>query len=128
MLIIEKKRLLLREFTREDVKALAHILSDPETMRFYPSPLDQCGVVEWIDRNMLRYQKNGHGLWAMVLKLTDEVVGDCGLTEQVIDGKREIQIGITCAAICGDKAWLPRPHLPAGTTDSGSSVLTGSSR
>ena len=22
-----------------------------------------------------------------------------------------------CAAICGDKDWLPRPRLPAGTTD-----------
>jgi ribosomal-protein-alanine N-acetyltransferase len=91
--IIETKRLLLREFTSEDVPALARILSDPETMRFYPSPLDQIGVVDWIERNRLRYQNDGHGLWAMVLKLTDELVGDCGLTGQVVDGNREIEIG-----------------------------------
>ena len=54
MPIIETKRLLLREFTSEDVQALARILSDPETMRFYPSPLDQIGVVDWIDRNRLQ--------------------------------------------------------------------------
>jgi [ribosomal protein S5]-alanine N-acetyltransferase len=93
MPIIETKRLLLREFTSEDVQALAHILSDSETMRFYPSPLDQIGVVDWIERNRLRYKKDGHGLWAMVLKLTDELVGDCGLTGQVVDGNREIEIG-----------------------------------
>jgi [ribosomal protein S5]-alanine N-acetyltransferase len=62
-------------------------------MRFYPSPLDRIGVVDWIKRNRLRYQKDGHGLWAMVLKPTDELVGDCGLTGQVVDGNREIEIG-----------------------------------
>jgi len=93
MPIIETKRLLLREFTSEDVQALARILSDSETMRFYPSPLDEIGVVDWIKRNRLRYQKDGHGLWAMVLKLTDELVGDCGLTAQVVDDNREIEIG-----------------------------------
>ena len=29
----------------------------------------------------------------MVLKLTDDLVGDCGLSAQVIDGNREIEIG-----------------------------------
>jgi len=93
MLIIETTRLLLREFTSEDVRMLARILSDPETMRFYPATLDQIGVEDWIERNRLRYQKDGHGLWAMILKHTDELVGDCGLTRQVVDGNQEIEIG-----------------------------------
>ncbi len=93
MPIIETKRLLLREFTSEDREALARILSDPKTMRFYPSPLDQIGVVDWIERNRLRYKKDGYGLWAMILKLTGELVGDSGLTAQVVDGNPEIEIG-----------------------------------
>ena len=36
MKILETQRLLLREFVPEDVDALAAVLSDPETMRYYP--------------------------------------------------------------------------------------------
>jgi RimJ/RimL family protein N-acetyltransferase len=39
MKILETARLLLREFTPQDADALALVLSDPETMRYYPSAL-----------------------------------------------------------------------------------------
>ena len=93
MVILETERLLLREFVREDVNALAAVLSDAEIMRFYPAPLDLAGVAAWIERNQRRYADAGHGLWAMVLKSSGEVVGDCGLTLQTVDGADEIEIG-----------------------------------
>jgi RimJ/RimL family protein N-acetyltransferase len=93
MLILETERLLLREFVPEDVDALAAVLSDPETMRYYPAVLDRAGVVAWIERNRRRYADDGHGLWAMVLKSCGEVIGDCGLTRQRVDGVDEIEIG-----------------------------------
>lgn len=68
MNILETPRLILREFVADDQDALALVLSDPETMRFYPAPLDKAAVEEWIARNRLRYIKDGHGLWAMVLR------------------------------------------------------------
>ena len=64
MKIIETSRLILREFTPYDADSLELILSDPEAMRFYPSAFDRSGVERWIARNMQRYAKNGHGLWA----------------------------------------------------------------
>ena len=73
--------------------ALALVLSDPETMRYYPATLDRAGVAEWIERNRRRYVDAGHGLWAMVLKSNGELVGDCGLTRQPVDGTEEIEIG-----------------------------------
>jgi [ribosomal protein S5]-alanine N-acetyltransferase len=91
--ILETERLLLREFVSEDVDALAAVLSDPETMRFYPAPLDRAGVAAWIERNRQRYADHGHGLWAMVLKSSGKVIGDCGLTRQTVDGIDEIEIG-----------------------------------
>ncbi len=91
--ISETPRLILREFAIEDVDALALVLSDPETMRFYPAVLDRAGVERWIRRNQRRYADHGHGLWAMVLKATGEVIGDCGLTVQEVDGTNEIEIG-----------------------------------
>jgi [ribosomal protein S5]-alanine N-acetyltransferase len=93
MNILETPRLILREFVADDRDALALVVSDPETMRFYPAPLDNAGVEEWIARNRRRYSKDGHGLWAMVLKPTGEMIGDCGLTVQSVDDVDEIEIG-----------------------------------
>jgi [ribosomal protein S5]-alanine N-acetyltransferase len=84
---------MLREFSPEDAEQLALVLSDPEAMRFYPAPLDRAGVDSWISRNLRRYQEDGHGLWAMILKSSGEVIGDCGLTVQHVDGQNEIEIG-----------------------------------
>ncbi|MGA2414124.1 MAG: GNAT family N-acetyltransferase [Candidatus Sulfotelmatobacter sp.] len=93
MPILETPRLILREFQLKDVDSLALILSDSETMRFYPKPLDHRGVAEWIARNRQRYTKDGHGLWAMILKASGELIGDCGLVRQEVDGADEIEIG-----------------------------------
>jgi ribosomal-protein-alanine N-acetyltransferase len=93
MPVVETSRLILREFSLRDVHALARVLSDPETMRFYPAPFDRNGVEGWIARNQKRYAEEGHGLWAMVLKTDSQLVGDCGLTLQDVDGARELEIG-----------------------------------
>ena len=92
-LILETPRLILREFVPEDADALARVLTDADTMRYYPTLFDRAGVEEWIARNRRRYQANGHGLWAMVLKTTEELIGDCGVTVQPVDGIDELEIG-----------------------------------
>jgi [ribosomal protein S5]-alanine N-acetyltransferase len=86
-------RLSLREFEFEDVDALASILSDAETMRYYPMPFDRAAVADWIQRNRTRYANDGFGLWAMILKASFELIGDCGLVRQTVDGLDEIEIG-----------------------------------
>jgi [ribosomal protein S5]-alanine N-acetyltransferase len=93
MEILETPRLLLREFLPNDVAALAKILSDPITMRYYPQPFDEEGVHDWINRNRWRYREHGHGLWAMVLKGSGELIGDCGLIKQMVGGMDETEIG-----------------------------------
>jgi len=91
--ILETPRLRLREFVPEDADALALILTDAETMRYYPVLFDQAGVEEWIARSRCRYTVNGHGLWAMILKSTGELIGDCGVTVQIVDGIDELEVG-----------------------------------
>ena len=93
MEILETSRLVLRELRLQDTDSLALVLSDPETMRFYPAPLKRPEVEQWIARNLSRYASDGHGLWAMVLKSTGEMIGDCGLTVQDVDGATDIEIG-----------------------------------
>jgi [ribosomal protein S5]-alanine N-acetyltransferase len=93
MQILETPRLILRELCREDAGALARVISDPETMRFYPAPFDPAGVEQWIERNLRRYAEHGHGLWGMILKASGELIGDCGLTIQNVDGIDELEVG-----------------------------------
>ncbi len=92
-IILETRRLILREYEQSDFDALYPILSDPETMRYYPKPYDEKGVQRWLDWSMENYRKYGFGLWAANLKETGEFVGDCGITMQMIDGEELPEIG-----------------------------------
>ena len=46
-------------------------------MRHYPYIFDEKKVREWIERNINRYKENGFGLWAVCIKKTWEMIGDC---------------------------------------------------
>lgn len=92
-MILETERLFLREMTMDDFDALYAVLSDPEIMQHYPYSFDEERVRSWIERNMKRYTDDGFGLWAVCLKDTGEMIGDCGLTLQNIDGQMLPEIG-----------------------------------
>lgn len=92
-MIIETKRLYLREITDKDFQALYEVLSDKNIMQYYPYTFDEKSVKLWIERNKKRYQTFGFGLWAVCLKETDEMIGDCGLTMQLINGDIKPEIG-----------------------------------
>lgn len=92
-IVLETPRLILRDFTAADADALARVISDPETMRYYPMSFDRAAVEQWIARNQRRYEVSGHGLWAMDLKATGEMIGDCGITLQEVDGEHLPEIG-----------------------------------
>ena len=92
-MVIETERLILREYTWEDLDDLYEILSDAETMQHYPKPYDLDGTKRWIAWSLDNYEKYGFGLWAMISKETGEFMGDCGLTIQNIDGQLLPEIG-----------------------------------
>ncbi|MEH2277368.1 MAG: GNAT family N-acetyltransferase [Nostoc sp.] len=92
-MILESDRLLLREMMLSDLDALLLVLGDAESMRYYPKPFDCEMVQKWIDRQHRNYAQHGVGLWAMVLKATGEVIGDCGLIWQEVEGHQELEIG-----------------------------------
>ena len=92
-MIIETNRLFLREMTENDFEALYKVLSDSDVMKHYPYTFDDVRVRNWIQRNMERYQIFGFGLWAVCLKETGEMIGDCGLTMQLINGQIKPEIG-----------------------------------
>ncbi len=92
-MIIETERLLLREMAENDFDALYSVLADSDIMQHYPDTFDEAKVRDWINRNIERYKIWGFGLWAVCLKDTGEMIGDCGLTMQIIKGKIKPEIG-----------------------------------
>ena len=92
-MVLYTERLILREMNMDDYDALYAVLGDAEIMRHYPYRFDGARVRDWIARNMERYRVFGFGLWAVCLKDTGEVIGDCGLTMQDIGGTIRPEIG-----------------------------------
>ena len=92
-MVIETERLLLREMTEDDFPALYNVLADSEIMKHYLYAFDENRVRNWIVRNIERYRVLGFGLWAVCLKMTGEMIGDCGLTMQLINGEIKPEIG-----------------------------------
>ena len=90
---LETDRLVLRPMTTDDFDALYAVYADRDNMKHYPYTFDEARVREWIERNRDRYQKFGFGLWAVCRKDIGEVIGDCGLTLQNIDGELLPEIG-----------------------------------
>ena len=92
-MILETKRLYMREMTRSDFGSICRILQDEETMYAYEGAFSDDEVWEWIDRQVLRYQKLGYGLWAVILKESGELIGQCGLTMQQWKDSEVLEIG-----------------------------------
>ena len=103
--ILETKRLVLREMTTDDFDALYAVLADSDIMQHYPYTFDADRVRRWIHRNIERYERDGFGLWAVILKETGEMIGDCGLTLQCIDGEMLPEIGYHIRRDCQRKGY-----------------------
>ena len=92
-MFIETDRLILRELDLDDATDLSRILSDPETMQYYPRPYTFEETMGWIKRSRQSYRENGFGLWAQVLKSESLFIGQCGILLTNIDGDRIPEIG-----------------------------------
>ena len=92
-MILETERLYLREMNQFDFESLCKILQDEDTMYAYEGAFSDEEVHEWLDRQIARYQKWKFGLWAVILKETDEMIGQCGLTMQPWKEGEVLEIG-----------------------------------
>lgn len=92
-MVIETERLYLRQMDRNDFHSLCKILKDADAMYAYEGAFSDEEVKEWLDRQMDRYEKWGFGLWAVILKETDEMIGQCGLTMQPWKDRDVLEIG-----------------------------------
>ena len=92
-MILETKRLYLREMQQSDCSELYKILQDEEVMYAYEGAFNNNEVQEWLDKQIKNYKNYGFGLWAVILKDTEEFIGQCGLTMQDFNNKQVLEIG-----------------------------------
>ena len=91
--VLETPRLCLREMTQEDLPALGRILRDEEVMYAYNGAFTWEETQSWLDRQLARYREWGFGLWAVILRETGEMIGQCGLTMQPWKEQQVLEIG-----------------------------------
>ncbi|GAK52202.1 hypothetical protein U14_03453 [Candidatus Moduliflexus flocculans] len=91
--VFETNRLILRRLEEDDVDELAKVLSDEESMKYYPHAFTKQEVINWIQWNIENYKQYGYGLWAVIRKEDMVFLGDCGITMQNIDNEIVPEVG-----------------------------------
>ena len=87
------ERLILREMEAADLPRLTAMLTDPVAMAAYEGPFSEEEVQQWYDRQQDNYRRYGYGLWAVEMAQTGQMIGQCGITWQDVDGVRCPEIG-----------------------------------
>lgn len=80
--IIETERLQLLEMTPDDIDALSAIIQDEAVMYAYNGAFDDDETAAWMQKQLQRYKDWNFGLWAVYLKQTGKMIGQCGITMQ----------------------------------------------
>ena len=91
--ILETPRLLLREMTTSDLTAICRVLQDEKTMYAYEHAFSDEEAQAWLNNQLRRYREDGFGLWAVVLKESGEIIGQCGITLQDVNGEWVPEVG-----------------------------------
>lgn len=111
--ILETRRLLLREMEPADIDFVASMLAHPEVMRHYPKCLTLAEAEAWLGQSILRYARDGSALWLAVERATGLPVGQIGLLLQQVDGVPEPEVGYL----------LHRPYWRRGFATEGASAV-----
>ena len=100
--LIETKRLRIRELTEADAPAMVRLYQDPTTIRFMgPAPASLGEEFENIRAHRERYYTGrGYGLWGVTLRETNALIGRCGLLDATIDGRPQVEL-----------SYLVQPHF-----------------
>lgn len=94
----ETERLYLREFVEEDLERLSEIYADEEVMKYIgkgvPLDVEQTGKIinAWTKKY---YNEYGFGIWALIEKPSNLLIGHCGFNW--LQDKSDIEIAYLLA-------------------------------
>lgn len=91
--IAETERLLIRFFCEDDFISLYKIMNNPEVMYAWEHSFDENQTKEWLKHQFNRYKNDGYGYFAVILKETGILIGQCGLIKTNLNGNEVVEIG-----------------------------------
>lgn len=97
--ITTSPRFIIRKISHQDHAALAVILTDPKVMQYSTMGVaDDKKITAHIDKCLNSYDKNGWGQWVVIDKISNELVGICGLNALTLDQQDLIHISYRIAS------------------------------
>jgi RimJ/RimL family protein N-acetyltransferase len=84
---------MLRELVLSDLDFLARMLGHPEVSFYYERTFARADAQVWLERQLERYRRDGHGLWLAVDTASGEPVGQVGLAWQLVEGECRPELG-----------------------------------
>jgi ribosomal-protein-alanine N-acetyltransferase len=100
-IILETERLVLEELDQSRFNELFFLLSNSNVHKYFPKTLNREESVEFLDKIQNRQKEDGVSFWAVIKKYDSKMIGICGLLKQIIDDKKEIEVGYRI----DDKYW-----------------------
>ena len=91
--LFETQRLLCRRWRAEDIEPLFTVYSDPQAMRWVGDgqPLSRAHCETWLAVTEANYATRGYGMFAVVEKDSNAVIGFCGLVHPGGQNEPEIK-------------------------------------
>jgi len=87
-------RLNLRKMRPSDFDDLMGIFGDPKVMSSFDSPpFSQAQMEAWLKRNLEHQARYGYGLFSVILKESNSLIGNCGLENMEIGGELAAELG-----------------------------------
>jgi len=91
---IESNRLVLRLMQPSDLDGLFKIFSDTKVMDAFNHPPFTIEQMErWMARNLSHQAEFGYGLFSVILKSENLLIGDCGLEIMEVEGQQKTELG-----------------------------------
>ena len=88
---IETPRLQLRQFVPNDLDELYRLYSDPDLMRYIGKGIRTKNETETALLSILKHYEHGFGMWAVISKDDNKLIGRCGLC--FLDNTPEVELG-----------------------------------
>lgn len=122
MRILETDRLYLREYTEDDIKSLSEIFSDEDVMKYIgrggtaDNAYAELHISTWTKK---LYSQFGFGLWAVILKENNRLIGQCGFN--ILKETSEVEIAYLLAKNYWGKGMAT--EISTATADYGFRIL-----
>ncbi len=96
-IVLSSERLLFRKITYDDYIELCKILQNVEIMYAWEHAFTDEEVLDWIKKNLSRYEEDGFSFFAAIDKNTGAFIGVIGPLIETIEGERHIGIAYILA-------------------------------